>query len=241
MAYLEEDLAVDELVGLGFIPLVGAAVATPEGRNIAKSIGSKIVGGAKNLFGGGPENEPSGWETEAITGRVRCAEGGQFMYDYLDPSRRIPGHPGFRKGEYYGVDVDEIEAAINFAPQGRPGDNPGTREGLISALRIPNPSMPRPRTNRELANAAVYVAHGKGDCKIGSQESPAAEHIDGLLQNYRRAQQSILPTPTEFAAAVDSVPTSLPELGEIARRNPLATIGVLAGLVFAASFVGGRR
>lgn len=225
---------LDELRGLGLVPLVGAAAASPTGQSIIKNVGGAIVGGVTNLFGGGPENEPSGWTTEALSGRVRCPTGGQMLYDYP------PG--GFRKGQYWGASVDELEAALAQTPRGRPGDPPGTIEGLITALVVPNPSLPRPRDNRELARAAVYIAHGKGDCKIGAQESPAAEHIDAIIQRYRASSATIpspaqdLASPGDFPeASGPSSPATLPELGEVARRNPLATVGIIAGIAFLAS------
>lgn len=233
------DDGLDEYRGLGLVPLVGAALASPTGQNVAKSIGGALVGGVKSLFGGGPDDTPSGWEQEALTGRVRCPEGGQFIYDYLDPSKRIEGHPGFRKGQYYGVSVDELDAALAQTPEGRPGDPMFTRQALKGVLRAVAPSVPAPRTNRELAQAAVYIAHGKGDCKIGSTESPVAEHIDAILQRYRASSATIPSVDADLASPGEllpgALPGALPELGTIARQHPVATVGALAALAFLAS------
>lgn len=227
-----EDDGLDEYRGLGLVPLVGAALASPEGQSAVQKVGGAIVGGVSKLFGGGPDDTPSGWETEAVTGRVRCPEGGEFLYDYLDPSKRIQGHPGFRKGQFYGVSVDELEAALAQTPQGQPGDPMFTREALIGAIRATNPSVPRPRSLRELANAAVYIAHGKGDCKIGATESPVAEHIDAILQRYRASSATVPADVADLAS-----PGELLELETLARRNPLATAGVALALIFGASML----
>lgn len=229
------DDGLAEYRGLGLVPAVIAAPLVAKGTSVATGLVSKGVSAIGNLFGGGPDDTPSGWEREALTGRVRCPTGGKMKYDYLDPSRRIPGHPGYRAGQFYGASVEELEAALEQTPQGRPGDAMFTREALYGVLKAVAPSVPRPSSLRELAQAAVYIAHGKGDCVIGSSESPVAEHIDAILSRYRATSATVPSVDADLASSASAAP--LPELGELARRNPLATIGILAALAVGGSLL----
>lgn len=235
------DDGLDEYRGLGLVPLIGAALASPEGQGVAKKVVGAVVGGVKKLFGGGgPEDKPSGWENDALSGRVPCPTGGKMMYDYLDPAKRIPGHTGWRKGDFYGVSADELEAALAQTPVGNPGDPMFTREALIGVIRATNPSVRRPANIRELANAAQYIAHGKGDCQIYDKESPVAEHIDAILSRYRVASATLPSPDVDLANAASSLPVAIPggaQIADVVQRNPVAAVGVIAALAFGASML----
>lgn len=167
--------------GLGFWLPAAAAVESKVG--VVDKIGDAagdVWGSITNLFGGSAdEDDPEGWARDIVAGSGNPCPSGTF---YSKP------------GDFYGAGdavgpftLAEVRAAIAAAPRGRPGDPPGTVEGLRTAIIQPNPEFaPMLGTDEQLARAAVAVAHGRQDCNVGWQEEPAAIHLVTLIQNARQ-------------------------------------------------------
>lgn len=116
------------------------------------------------------------WARAAATGSGLCASG------------RTAG------GELVRIDPLEAIEAVKWAPEGRPGDPPGTYQGLVTAVYLPTSSdgpgkatdfRPYMTTREATARLAVGVAHGRIDCGVGWQEEPAAEHLRELIRLYK--------------------------------------------------------
>lgn len=166
--------------GLGIEPTTTA---------LAVSVGTKLV---NKLFGGPNPDTPDGWEQAAYGGSAPCSSG-SAQRSASEASASIRQlFPTWGKGTRITFDRAEVLRALEAAPQGSAGDPPSaaTREGLITALMVPNELRRRPTSLTELANMAVYVAHGRKDCGIGWREEPAVEHLESIVRRYRATRSA---------------------------------------------------
>lgn len=126
-------------------------------------------------------------------------------------------------GEVIRFNLPEVMQAVQWAPTGRPGDAPGSYEGLRTAIYQPMLTDGESKridvrpllTSREAtARLAVGVAHGRLDCNVGWQEEPAVVHLRRILDNYRNR-------PTSPVQAIqDTASSAVQTVGETVK--PLA-------------------
>lgn len=226
--------------GLGFTPLaIAGGYQTLQQSGVLSPIGDVFSG----VFGDTPDHDPEKlreWGADVAAGAAICAAGETVRN--VEGGTYGAGDPGFSEGETIRFDVREVREAIRTAPRGAPGDDPGTVEGLRTAVTLPTPELePFVRTDDALARVAVGVAHGRIDCGVGWQEEPAVVHLRRLVSDYRARPEpgpiesifsgptySTLPAPVEASIAPGGAMTGAGFL------VPLALIG--AGL-----FVATRR
>lgn len=245
--YVERDVAEieggpDYYRGLGVDPLTIATV----GKGVYET------GFLQDIFGfGGPNDcELPGWPEGALAGSSPCSSATLKTYGKPPPPNEAPYWEGeWTEGTAVGpFDREELRRALEAAPPGRPGDDPGTVEGLVTAVQYAasscggGVSIRRPRDMRELANAAAFIALGRSDCVVGWHEAPTLVHTQNILDRYRRGEYGSAPTMGGAGPAAGEwggadVAAPLESLGDIGRGYPLATAGVMLALVLGAGYL----
>ncbi|MGE0347383.1 MAG: hypothetical protein AB7N73_14975 [Gemmatimonadales bacterium] len=238
----EELEELEEYAGLGFVPAVVATPLVAAGTGAA----TDLVGGAVNwiggIFSGQNPDTPPGWEERALTDPTAGHAMGRAQRTPPSVAGQIPPlFPSWREGLNVGpYSRAELEEALAHTPRGTPGEgdlNPGTIEGLVSAIRQQNPSVRVPRNNRELANVAVYVAHGRGDAGVGWREEPTVAHVETILRNYRARKAAEAPALAELMPGLDELPT----LEELTSGKGGTVLLALAALGTVAALLAPRR
>lgn len=206
--------------GLGFVPQALVVAQGAEEAGVFDAVGNFFSG----IFGGDtPDHDPEKvreWGANVAAGAAVCAAG--RGYRDVAAGEYWPADPGFSEGATYRFDVREVREAIRTAPRGSSGDDPGTVEGLRSAVSLPNPELePFVRTDDQLARVAVGVAHGRLDCSTGWQEEPAVVHLRQLVEDYRTRPQGIAALPELTLSSL--APGG--DMGGLGFLVPLALIG----------------